>query len=367
MKKIFVLLVVLFFSNGLSVLAAEIPVLTIEEATRLAINNSTAIRNLQDNIALTRENEQRIRDTMWAQQNIQAFEFVQMQANLMRADASRAVHITNLNAQRETLSFIVRQHFSNIILAQKELELSDKDIAIMLQNLEIHRVMSSVGMASDAQLNTILSTYNQALHNRANLVSSLDNAFRELNRLMGTNQNNVYSLVFEPNFQPIGNININDYIRLHQNNNSQIENATRQATIASFELEHHGQNFNPITGEVIPGGTTRHEREIAVTQANRNLDQLRETVENNVVTLHNNINNLELQINSAQLQLEILLQELSVLEIQYQVGQVTPITLNRKALEIYRLQETLRRHKVNHSLLVMRLTNPNIVVATATA
>ena len=361
MKKFFIA-VLIFAALPFTAFANELPTLTLEEATRRAINNSTAIRNFQDNITLSRENEQRIRDIFWETPVWSTSEFVRMQADLMRMDAGRAVNLSSITAQRETLGFIVANHFSNITMAQNELALFDKELALMAQDLEMLRVRQSLGMASQTQLSIAQNGHQQALNNRVNLVSSIDASFRELNRLMGASQGNVYELVFELPFEPLQNVSINHYVRLHQNNDVQVEQASRQLSIARFELDNHGLRFDPLTGIVIPGGTTRTEREITVTQANRDLEQARESVENNVIDLYNNILNLQLAIQATSLQINILLQELEVLQVQYYVGHLTRIEIDRAVSEIYNLQETLRRQETNHSLMVMQLTNPNIAL-----
>ncbi|MCL1996863.1 MAG: TolC family protein [Defluviitaleaceae bacterium] len=363
MKKIFALISIVIVMVAFPSVAFANPTLTIEEATRRAINNSNAIRNSQDNVTLTRENEQRMRDVFWQLPTWTGSDFIRFQADIMRIEAGRAVTLNSITAQRETLGFIVANHFANIVMAQNELVLFDENLVIMRQDIEMLQTMETLGMASGTQLRIAQNGYQQALHNRANLIASIETAFRELNRLMGTNQNNIYDLVFEQNFEPLQDIDIERYIRLHQNSDIQVDNAVRQLSIARFELNSHGgEPFNRITGTGEPGAITRTERELAVTQGNRDLEAARESVENNVIDLHNNILSLELAIQGTELQISILAQELLVMEVQYYVGHLIKIELDRTVLEMYNLQETLRRHKVNHGLLVMQLTNPSIAL-----
>lgn len=355
--------------------ANEIPTLTTQEATTRAINNSRGIRNTQDSITLISEGEQRIRDIIWDTPSMPAANFLDLQINLMRLDANRAVSLSSINAQRETLGFIVTNHFSNILMAQNELALFDQNLSILERDLIAVQLMQSLGMASTAQLNQITTAQRQAQSNRANLELSLENAFLELNRLMGTPQNQVYNLVFEPEFSSVAGINLNNYIRLHQGNNIQIANAQNQLTITQFERDNHRLPTQPVMGfdfesmqmvqmgeVVVPGGTTRAEREVAVTQAQREVTNAREQVENNVVDLFNNILNLELAIGSLELQLEILEQNLATQYLQYNVGHITSIELDRGRLALAELDENIRRMKVNHYMLVMQLTNPNIAL-----
>lgn len=358
--KITLLIIVLFTIFPVTAFSQH-PQLTIQEATNRAVSNSNLIRNYQDNIAVTREQEQRARDALWMNQNSTYGDFINFQTQMLRNSADRARNLDNIAAQRETLRFTVTSHFFNITRAKNELVNSNKSLEIQANELQAMRTRESLGMASRAQLDAIQNAYTRALHTRANLENSINTAFRELNRLMGTNINNTYELVFSAPFMPIGDINIADYIRLHQNNDVQIENAQRNLNIARFERDVHNQITDPSTGAIVPGGITRTQRELTLTQATRELNNVRDRVQNSVVDLYNNILNEENTINSTQLQLYLRMQELEVLQVEYNMGQRTEIYLDRKELEILNLQETLRRHKANHYLFVMRLTNPNIV------
>ncbi|MCL1936131.1 MAG: TolC family protein [Defluviitaleaceae bacterium] len=360
MKKIILTIIILIMFPF--PLLANVPNLTLEEATRLAINNSTQIRNLESNITLSREGQQRIRDLMWTNPQIPASDFVRMQADMMRLDANRAVSLSSITAQEQTLEFIISNHFANIIMAQNELEIFDKNISLIQRDLNNLRIMQSLGMASNSQIDSVVTSHRQALNNRENLISSIDSAFRELNRLMGTNQNNVYNVIFEPTFNNLNDINLNEFISRHQNNSVQIENITNQLRIARFELDNHRLDFTPASGMVSLTEPTRSDRELQVTQTNRDLREAREQVENNITDLYNQIINLELTIEGMELQLAILNQEIRVLEVQYEVGQITAIELDRKLLEKENLTENIRRQKTNHYLLLMRLNNPNILV-----
>ena len=365
MKKISSILVLTILISSLhpmGVQGAEPPTLSVAQATTRAINNSAAIRNLEDTISLTREGEQRIRDVFWASPFFSTADFVSMQSTLMRQEAARAVSQESITVQRATLEFLVANHFSNIIMAQNELKLFDENLAIMEQDLNILQVMVSLGMASASQYNLMASGVDQARHSRAQLQTTIDTAFRELNRLMGTSQTNIYNLIFEIEFNPLEEINLARYIANHTRDNVGILNARNQLSIAQFELNNHTGRFDPITGEVLPDTVTRGEREIFVNQARRDLNDTIQNVENAVADIYTQIRQIELAIEATTIEMAILLLELSVLEVQYYIGHITRLDIDKAYADINRLEEQQRRQKVNHSLLVMQLVNSNIAI-----
>ena len=337
------------------------PTLTVAEATQRAINNSRNLSNTQDTVTQLEEQQQRMRQSLWDMPSVPQHVFLDMQVGMMQLDAGRAASLSGITAQRETMTFVVTSLFNSIMQAQNELALFERNLDIIARDLTAVRLMQELGMASTVQLDQLLTQQRMAEHNHHNLTLSLEASFRELSRLMGNRNTNTYNLVFEPAFNSVADINLDHYIRLHQNNNMQIENAQRQLDIAEFERDNMGLRFDPMTGVVQQNVPTRVERDITVNQRNREVATAREQVEHNIIDLHNDLLGLEIAIGSMELQLGLLEHSLSIQELQYSVGQITRLELDRASMAVYELQEQIRRLKANHYLLSMPLTNPNIL------
>ena len=337
------------------------PTLTVAEATTRAISNSRNLRNSQDQITQLEEQQQRMRETMWDMGSIPHNVFLDMQVGMMQLDAGRAASLSGVNAQRETMTFVVTSLFNSIVQAQNELAQFERNLDIIQRDLTAVRLMQELGMASTVQLDQLLTQQRVAQHNHHNLSLSLEASFRELGRLMGDRETVVYDLIFEPAFVSVADINLDHYIRLHQNNNLQIENAQRQLSIAQFERDNLGLRFDPMTGVADRNVPTRTERDITVSQRNRDVITAREQVEHNIIDLHNDLLGLEITIGSLELQLGLLEQSLAIQELQYSVGQITRLELDRASMSVYELQNTIAQLKGTHHMLRLPLTNPNIM------
>ena len=356
------------FANNLltnldrSAAAVELPLLTIEEATRRAISNSLALRAMQDNIILSEESSQRVRDQMFRPM-VDVTQVIAWQANLMRAEAARAASLNNIDAQRDTLEFIVHRHFANIVMAENEIILFESSLNLARRDIDIMRVKLELGMVSAAEYNIANLNYEALLNERTALQNALLDAHRELNRLIGLPEDRVHRIEYTVDFEPLPSaFNLVGHISHSVANNVHVVNARGQSATARFEYENHRSQVDMITGMVIPGGPTRTEREIAYTQASRDAREARDRVENMVNDMYNQINSLELSINTLHIQLRLAYAELSLRSALFEAGQITRTELDRLEHNMITLEENIRRLEVNHSLVVMQFLNPNIGV-----
>lgn len=358
MKKILLLISVLLITTPVQ---AQVPGLTIEEATRKAVRNSSAIRNFEDQIALTEQGDQRVRDAFWGGfGGFSEQQFLNMQTSLLASEAARAVSLAGIDAQRESLNLLITSQFNAIIAAENQLSLFDEDLRLLERNAYIRAVMLELGLASPAEYNNIRADLQATLHRRNTLESDITAGFRELNRLMGTPVDNRYSLIFEPMFEPLPQVNLPGIIREHKRDGVSAINAREQVRMAQFDLDNHRALVDPFTGAINPGGPTRVEREIALEQAQRNLEDVLLSIENGVTDTYTAIRNMEISIISLGLDIETLRVHQEISEVQYYVGFITSLELETIRHNLANLENALANLKAGHSVNVMRLFNSRL-------
>lgn len=335
--------------------------LTINQATSRAIDNSSSIRNIQDNITTSREQEQRLREDLFTSNHNMAA-FLSASASLMQSELNRALQLDNIKAQRDNINYIISNQFANIIAAEKALEIHNERLAVEEKELEILKVKVDLGIASQSSYNQANLNYNRSLNTRDSLVNSINEAYRELNRVMGEPLDRKYNLIFDLEYETMGDINLTAYIDNHRRNSIRVAENRNSVNVAQYQLDNHTLPYDPQTGEVFPGGgTSRDERIASLNIAARNLEDTRKEVENNVVSTYNRINNLEIEIQSSLIQLETLQNELEILNTRLRLGQITQLEVDKHMLNIIDLEERIRQQKANHTLLVMQFQNPNIL------
>ena len=342
------------------VFAGELETLSIETATARAIRNSSAIRAAEDNIRNTREEEQRAIDIFFANPMIGSADIINFQTSMLVQETQRAVNNTNIASQRATLEFIVTNHFANITMAKNELDMFEENLRLMQRDMQIMEVRFSLGLASAADVQSLRNNLEVSLNNKVNLENAIESSFRELNRLMGSSTNDRYEIELDLEFELLGEIDLARLTRASVDNDTRVASQRANRDVTRFQLDNRMLHSNPMTGEVIPGQPTRAQVEINAQQAQRGLNDSIQTVENSIVDLINQIRNLELVISSTELQLDVSRREHEIAKLNFETGNITQLDLERSAFGIVNLEETLRRHKTNHSIMVMQLMNPNI-------
>ncbi|MCL2610924.1 MAG: TolC family protein [Defluviitaleaceae bacterium] len=373
----FIVALIMFLSVSVTVYAEELVnagPLTIERATSNAVNNSRQIRGANEQIEMVDLAESRAEDAFWG--SLHAFgqvDIVQRNVRNMQFAANRAFASDSALAGRETLQFVVTNHFSTITTAQNELEILDAEIELLERELIILELMLELGMGSSISVRQARHNLNQQNHNRELLEIALNQNFVELNRIMGTPLHHIFDLIFEIEYAPLGEVNLSRVITNHDRNNINIRNARRQVDIAQEELDNHTITSNQIApqqqlpdgtwtgGNIVPGQVTRRERELDLSSAQRNLSTERENSENRVRDIYTNIRQLELNIEGIYLQIELLEMNLELMEEQLLAGQITRLDIDRTASNLLRLEESLRQMEATHHILHIQLENTNLL------
>lgn len=340
--------------------------LTVETATNNAVRNSRNISQVQYQVELIDISHDRAENIFFNNPMPITFaDIVQRDIRNMQIRANRAFMEENILAQRETLRFVIINHFSNIILAENELALFDAEIEILERELTILRLTYELGMGSYFAVRQAVHNLYIQNHNRLILENTLTQNFIELNRIMGSPSTFRYNVILDEDFAPLEVININSVISRHDRDNINIRNARRQVDIAEEELRVHNivyYQINPATGDFMVGQTTRREREIAVTEANRDLSYARETSENRLRDLYATIRRIELDIEGLYLQVELAGMSIELLYEQFAAGQIIRLDIYRANLNLLRLEEALNRLKNTHYILITQFNNPYILV-----
>jgi len=335
--------------------------LTLDQARNRAIQNSTTLRNLQENRVITDAEEQRAREGFATGAfGFNMTEFVTLQSDLMRIRAQRAADIQNADIKRDTLGLIVAHQFASILMAENELRLFDENMALLTREMEILKTRIDLGLASELELTFAQLNMDRLGQDRKSLELALAQAHVELNRIIGTPEDRVHQLIFDIKFEELNVVNLPGHISHQTNNNAALVQARAESDAARFQLDNHTTPFDPQTGMVIPGTASRREYQIHFTMATRDARQTRLSIEDHIINTYHRIRNMEISINNLYLQLDTLHYRLSLLEVELGLGQITPLEIDKINLEILNLEENIRRQEVNHSLLTIEFWNPAI-------
>lgn len=336
--------------------------LTLNRATQMAIQNSNALRNLEDSPALSQVEEERIQ-TQLNIINAEGFTthaFVENRANFMRLQAQRTAARENTRALREGMEYLALSHFANILTVQGELAVLDERINVLNKEIEIIELRLSLGLAGQNEYTVAGLNLSRQINERQNLYLALKTAHRELNRLIGTPLDRVHQIVFHMNYQEFNHTNITGHINTQIAGNPDVRLARALANASLFQLNNFFPPVNPHTGHFIPGGETRTEARLRFAMDARNIRETRHSLEDFMLDTYTSIRNLENAVSASQITLDNLLEQKRLLEERINLGQAAATELIGFDLEILILQEDIRRNQMEHKILVMLFLNPSI-------
>ena len=336
--------------------------LELDTAITLAISNSTTIQNLTENIPQSQTDLNRT-------ENLPNFSslntIVAWQADVMTQRARVAANIANAAAQRDTLGFIVTQHFANIAQLETNLTLFDQQLDLTEQNLNISRLQSELGIISELDYLLADLSFNELLLNRTNLESAVVQAHMDLNRLLGLDETLIHDITFDPTYELLPpQVNLTGFINTQRQNHINVRQAVALQEVAIFNLENFSLNVT-ADGIIMPGNAgapTRAQRQLELNEATRNVTAARNQITVHLQDTYTAIRELEHNLETAAIELADLKNNLATATVQLEVGSILPITLDNIALQIANKEADIRQMHVNHALLVMQFRNPNILV-----
>lgn len=332
--------------------------LTLEQAANLAIQNSRELRTSRENADLATTQVNQLRGNIVGGTTVT--EMVNSQLAAMNATANRARYLQSIESQRDTLHFVAANNFTTILTAENELLIKEFELMLLEQELEILRTRINLGMASQLEYNMERLNVESVRYNKQRLEQALANAHVELNRLMGVSLNRVHQLIFEVEYEELHVLNFNGHINHHRQNHALVREARAATDAEHIRVNNYHTAFNPETGEVIPGQASRNELIMNLNIASRRVIDAQDSVQNHITGTYHKIRQHEQTIASSIIRLEDLHNQLEILRARLAVGEITSIEIERHNLEIKRLEETIRKTKAEHKLLVMQFSNPNI-------
>jgi len=366
MKKIITIALAASFTLAVPVSISAypaLPVLTVEEATRRAIRNNTAITDAHDRESVADES---IRRAQEGRQNaITSAQITDANVALMNAELSRSLNIRDIQARQQNVEFQITRYFNSILNLQADLELATRNLSMANRELQITRLKLSLGMVSDLEHEASMLAVTRIENNIELLGSSIDRHFRDLNSSMGENASNLsrrHALQLTLVYEPVHVVNIDRHMQTFVNESLAVAREENAAQAARYRAENHATEHHPLTGEIATAtAITYEERVVTQNQALRAVEDARQSVREGVLTSYNNLRDLELNIRSDEIELAQARRQLEVTEAMLGLGRSTQVEVDRQRLDIARRENSLQQARNNHSISRIAFNNPNIL------
>ncbi len=329
--------------------------LTVEDATTKAIAYSPTLKTLSENKveadnsndALTFSFEYTNNDSTNSANQQMAYNIRKLQNSLKSLDL-------NTQVAKDGIALNVKSLFNSIKAAQDQIDLYEQNMEIQKKNIQIAEIKMNLGLLSQLEYDNTVSTYNITEANKTNLEIEVNNSFRSLNELMGTDLNNKYDIVLDDVvYEPIGDINITNEITRAVASSVNIKTKKDELELAKYDYK----TYVPTSSDIGMSDTKRN----AVSQAQRDINDAETSLRQNMTTLYNNIISNEQKYTDTVSQLNVLKSQYTVIKTQYDSGKATELDVMNVEYNIAKLEAGLDQLVRGHALQIEQLNNPDLI------
>ena len=337
---------ILVVSHALPVAADQRPkrALTVDRAAEHVVAFGSEMRRNDHQLTLNERQARDLRNNLTMADDLFGFDLQWMQNDM------QATMLTN-NAQliRERTAFNMAQLFASIIAAENDLKLHVQSMDIAAKEYEIAKVRARLGHISAVELDAAAHAVEKAANDKISKEIAIANAYLTLNRLMGEPADNRYDLLLDMPFAPLAESNVQGTVAAAAGKSAHIARLQSDVDVAAFQ-----QNRNTDTDQETALQIALYQAQLSLTDAEKELrDRVRST--------YNDIMEMETSRTSALLDLEDAQRQLDVQEVQYALGKITALALEKSRHQLARQEEALRRLDVSHGLKVQQFKNVDLL------
>ena len=352
MKKLATTLIVTaaMLANTLAVAAAELPTLTVDRAVHRAMGNSERIIQLAEDIIL-----EEIRGREISQRLIGEFReesiLLGIAIDRMTHEIAMAFQHSDRSIQIDMITQSIQRIFLEIIKAETDLKFLDREIAIERQNFRFHQIRHEYGLMSNNDFNEARQSIQNLELQRENLEASIDRAHRSLVNIVGGSRRTRYAVQLELEFAPLCHgRTADDFVAIAFAQNAELRRARRNLDVTQYEFNVRGSRSDD----------DRTAREIQLNRAQRNVQTLRNDLENSIINLYEDIRQMERALAGRRASYTAMQAELAVNEAMLEMERITQIEFDTFLLRMDRLRHGIHTDKADHTMMVQRLRNPNL-------
>lgn len=329
--------------------------LTSEQAAQKAISYSHTLKTLNET---QKENDNTYDntlrtfndyvDTATSDVNQQLIYGVKQLNNAMRSIKA------NEQIATDGIYLSVDNLFNSIRAALDDIKLHEENMIIQEKDIKIAEVKRNLGLMSQLEYESTVNAYNTTKDEKESLEIAVNEAYRSLNELMGTDLEKKYELVFdEVEYEPIGDVNLESSINRALVSVESIKSKKDAVNLAEFDYK----TYVPNSTQVGQSLTKKN----AVYQATRDLDTAETNLRTSMTNLYDTITKLEQTYTDTKSSLDVLNSQYKVVKAQYDVGKATETDVLTVEYNIHKAEAGLDKIVRSHNVLVKQFNNPDLI------
>lgn len=324
--------------------------LTIEDAVKQAIKSSRELKALGYTIEQVDEALESARDLV-KYIPVDGDDRVTSNAylNLVSTELSQQKNKKQIEVLKDTITYYVNQRYIAVLTAQEAVKLAEDALEYAKYQRDMARVGYQCGAVSLIDKN---NTEREYLNKEASLTESrinLDASYKNLNTLLGLNEDARPVLTHTPEFSKI------DFVSL-ESKVAQIMDANPEIWSAKKSLEQAELKLTLYSGGT--GISNYTSTELDVYKTALNLEGIKEQARNTIRTSYETIMTLEQKYQAVLQQVEAAQDNLQITELKYELGMVTKGELLSARVSLNNAKNALQSLVFNHELAKIAFQKP---------
>lgn len=272
--------------------------------------------------------------------------------------------LRSLNANKEIakqgIRLSIENVFNSIKAAEEDINLYEENLIIQDKNIKIAEVKKNLGLISQIEYDNTVTQYKTLETEKQNLEISLDNTYRSLNKIMGTDLEKRYDIVFEDEeYTVMPNTDVTMAIERALTSTEKIKAAKDALDLANYDYNVY-THTSSTAYDASQQGTYKTKKN-TISQASRDLDDARTSLRTSMTSIYDNIITLEQSYIDTQNTLNLLKSQYEVVKAQYDIGKATEIDVLTVEYNIHKAEAGLDKIVRNHNILVKQFNNPDLI------
>lgn len=333
-----------------------IPYLTYEEAVELALKNSLELKNARQNVVQAEE----MRDHLSGMRTFgytpvgpgysyeDAFER-ELLLNFVQADIAWQMARKQVGMLEEAIALQVRNAYDAVLKKLDEIKVSDLTLAYAAEKVRQAEIKVKYGMETPFNLQMLREDYNEEKQKREVLEKQLEEAYLELNGLLGLEKEERPNLKGE--FLPdwLEDVNLERHQIRVFNENPLLWLQEQKIRMAEYGLELYTYNVGAEPYKV---------KEIDVLKEKNNLAAMKDELEATILSLYNQMQQLESQYALLEVNLAKAQKALDAVTVRYAQGMAVSIDVQQAELAIAQLEYQLKNIIIAYEQLKILFEKP---------
>ena len=255
------------------------------------------------------------------------------------------------------LQMAVKSYFTSIHTDLDNMQLAQENVKTQEKLLEQAELKYKLGMMSKYNYDKQKTALAQAKDSITQLENSLEQKYIKLNDLMGEKAETRFELVYDTTFKP--------YEMTHTMEQYITNKTQNELSIQLLELNLETAKFNKNYMSDAITGQQMEKNKVDYDKAMRALKNARSDMELAIKNTYLQIQQLETAYQTAVTDLEKAQADYRAVQVNYQAGNVTKLTVEQARMGILQKELALKSLAYNHDMLIFSFEHPSLLGSSA--